>query len=169
MPFTPFHFGPGAAIKAAIPRHFSFTVFCFSQVVTDCETAYYMVQGLYPLHRFFHTYLGATFVGAFSLLVGRPVCQLALRIWAAWPSAPFSQFFPRATVIPFRSAAIGAFIGTYSHVLLDSIMHSDTRPFMPFSAANPFYGTIGWFAIHAGCIVLGLFGAFYVALTQRSA
>ena len=56
MPVTPFHFGPGAAVKAAIPRHFSFTVFCFAQVVTDCETAYHMLRHEYPLHRWMHTY-----------------------------------------------------------------------------------------------------------------
>jgi hypothetical protein len=39
MPFTPYHFGPGALVKAIMPRHFSFTVFCFAQIVTDFETA----------------------------------------------------------------------------------------------------------------------------------
>ena len=37
MPITPFHFGPGAAVKAVAPRHFSFTVFAFSQVMIDLE------------------------------------------------------------------------------------------------------------------------------------
>ncbi len=170
MPVTPFHFGPGAAIKAAIPKHFSFTVFCFAQVATDCETAYYMVQGLYPWHRFCHTYLGATLVGLFSLVVGRPICQLLLRRWEAWPEAPFRRYFaPTGSVIPFRSAAVGAFVGTYSHVFLDSIMHIDSRPFMPLSAANPFYGSVGLFSLHAFCLILGLFGALYFALTQRRA
>lgn len=82
MPFTSFHFGPGAAIKAVAPRHFSFTIFCFSQVVTDFETLYFMVRDMYPCHRFFHTYVGATFVALFSVVVGRPLCQLALRLVA---------------------------------------------------------------------------------------
>ncbi len=29
-----------------------------------------------------------------------------------------------------------AFIGTYTHVVLDSIMHSDVEPFYPLSQAN---------------------------------
>ena len=45
MPATPFHFGPGAVLKALLPRHFSFTVFCLAQVVTDCEVAYYLMRG----------------------------------------------------------------------------------------------------------------------------
>src|SRR5262245_47216974 len=128
MPFTPFHFGPGAAMKAVTPKYFSFTVFCFSQIVTDCETAYYMVQGAYPWHRFFHTYAGATVVAIFSLLVGRPICQLGLRLWSRAQRAPFKDYFPTGTVIPWSSAAVGAFVGTYSHVFLDSVMHRDIRP-----------------------------------------
>jgi len=63
MPFTPFHFGPAAALKAAAPTRFSFTVFCYAQVVTDLETGFYLVRGEYPVHRFFHTYLGGAVVG----------------------------------------------------------------------------------------------------------
>jgi hypothetical protein len=39
---------PGIAINAVVPKHFSLTVFCFSQIVTDCETAYYL--GRLTLH-----------------------------------------------------------------------------------------------------------------------
>jgi hypothetical protein len=169
MPFTPFHFGPGAAIKAVAPRHFSFTVFCFSQVVTDCETLYYMVQGLHPWHRFFHTYVGATLIAILSILVGRLICQFGLRIWAQWRDAPFKQYFPTNTVIPWSSAAAGAFVGTYSHVFLDSIMHPDSRPLMPFSAANPFYLLVGTGTLYSICFILGLSGAFYLAFRNRNA
>jgi hypothetical protein len=168
MPFTPFHFGPGAAIKAAVPRRFSFTIFCFSQVVTDCETLYYMVQGLYPWHRFFHTYVGATLVAVFCVFVGRPICQFALRIWAQSPDVPFKQYFPTPTVIPWGSAATGALIGTYSHVFLDSIMHPDIKPLVPFSAANPLYLLVGPGTLHSVCLILGLVGAFYIALRNRN-
>ncbi len=33
MPFTPFHMGPGTAIKAVTGRHFSLTIFGFAQVL----------------------------------------------------------------------------------------------------------------------------------------
>ena len=35
MPFTPFHFGPGALLKAAAPRHVSLIAFCAAQVLTQ--------------------------------------------------------------------------------------------------------------------------------------
>src|SRR5438105_15789650 len=116
MPFTPFHFGPGAALKAAAPAHFSFTVFCYSQIVTDLESGFYLFRGEYPVHRFFHTYVGATLVALVCALSGRPVCQLALRAWQAWFPAPLTGFFGRSVSIPWRVAFVSAFVGTYSHV-----------------------------------------------------
>ena len=35
MPFTPFHMGPGLAVKAVCGRYFSLVVFGFSQVAID--------------------------------------------------------------------------------------------------------------------------------------
>ena len=169
MPFSPYHFGPGAAIKAVAPRHFSFTIFCFAQVATDCETAYYMVQGAYPWHRFFHTYTGATVVAMFSIFAGRPICQFALRSWSESRDMPFKKYFPTSPVIPWGSAAAGAFIGTYSHVFLDSIMHRDITPLMPFSAANPLYLLIGPVTLHLVCLILGVCGALYIASRNRNA
>jgi hypothetical protein len=163
MPFTPFHAGPGAAIKAAIPRQFSFTVFCFAQVVTDFETAYHMIRHEFPLHRWMHTYAGATLVAVFCVIVGRPLCQLVLRAWMRWREAPFQQFFPASNRISWMSAITGAFIGTYSHVFLDSITHRDVEPFRPFRFGNPFYSELGAFAVHISCIILGLLGLWYIA------
>ena len=163
MPFTPYHFGPGAAVKAVMPRHFSFTMFCFAQIVTDFETAYYFLCGEYPLHRWLHTYLGASVLAVCCVLVGRPICQAALRVWGRWPNAPFKRYFHITDHISLGSAVTAAFIGTYSHVFLDSIMHADVEPFEPFSTRNPFYQIISLFALHALCIGLGAFGTWYLA------
>lgn len=168
MPFTPFHFGPGAAIKALMPKYFSFTVFCFAQIVTDFETGYYLVRGEYPLHRWLHTYLGASTVAVFCILVGWPLCQLALRIWNRWQNAPFKSYFYTSDPISLTSATLGAFIGTYSHVFLDSIMHSDVEPLSPFSPRNPLYYIVSWLTLHALCLVLGMVGALYLS-TRKSA
>jgi hypothetical protein len=53
-----------------LPGRFSFTVFCYAQVVTDLEPAYYMLRGQYPVHRFFHSYLGATMIVAANIIQG---------------------------------------------------------------------------------------------------
>jgi len=163
MPFAPFHVGPGAAVKGVMPRHFSFTVFCFVQIVTDFETAYYIIRDEYPLHRWLHTYLGASIVAGVCVPVGRPLCQLALRVWNRWRNAPFKRYFPSTTHISVTSAIMGAFIGIYSHVFLDSIMHADVEPFNPFGTQNPLYRIISLVTLHALCIVLGVLGIVYVS------
>ena len=63
MPVTPFHFGPGAALHSAAPARVSFIAFCVANVLIDGEPLYYMLAGAAWLHRFFHTYIGATLVG----------------------------------------------------------------------------------------------------------
>jgi hypothetical protein len=158
MPFTPFHFGPAAAIKAAVPRYFSFTVFCYSQVITDLESGYYLFRDEYPVHRFFHTYLGATFVGLVCALIGRPLCQLVLRAWQAWIPEPLTGLFGRSVSISWGIAFVSAYLGTYSHVFLDSIMHQDMKPLSPFSTANPMLHIISVGLLHVLCFALGMVG-----------
>ncbi len=55
MPFTPFHLGAGAALKAIGGRHFSFMVFGGSQVLMDIEPLIGLVQGWDVLHGYTHT------------------------------------------------------------------------------------------------------------------
>jgi len=148
MPIPPFHFGPGAAIHAAAPRYVSFLAFCAANVLMDIEPLYYILTQQYPLHRFFHTYVGAALV-------------------AIWTTALFAVSHRAAKDLrlpdPFnwqhlglRAVAIGATAGTFSHILLDSMMHSDIRPFAPFSNSNSLLGVISIQALYASCAVSGL-------------
>jgi hypothetical protein len=168
MPVTPFHFGPGAAVKAVMPRHFSLSVFCFAQIITDVETCYHLIRWEYPLHRWLHTYLGASAVAVFCIVVGRPLCQIALRVWNHWQNAPFKRYFHFDDRISVTSAIVGAFLGTYSHVFLDSVMHADVAPFRPFSAQNPLHGLVGWITLHALCLVLGVVGTWFLSASKRA-
>lgn len=38
MPITPFHFGPGTAIKSVVPNYFSLRAFIILQLIIDLET-----------------------------------------------------------------------------------------------------------------------------------
>ncbi len=167
MPITPFHFGPGAALKAVAPAHFSVTIFCYSQLVTDLESGFHLFRGEYPVHRFFHTYLGATLVGLACALTGRPICRLVLRVWRAWFPAPFTEGFGRSDRIPWGVAFLSAFLGTYSHVFLDSIMHADLMPFSPFSTANPMLHKVSVASLHLLCLALGFAGVLILPYRVR--
>ena len=132
MPITPFHFGPATAVKAAMPNKFSFVAFGLSQVIIDMEPLFYMSQGLWPIHRFFHTYVGATVVAVLVAIPGKPICEWILRLWNGRLSARQRFWLGANPRISLSAAASGALFGGYSRVLLDSIMHAD----MPWSSMN---------------------------------
>jgi hypothetical protein len=164
MPFTPFHFGPAIAIKAVVPRYFSVSVFILSQVLMDLEPLYYMLTDNPPLHRFFHTYLGAAVIFVVCLIIGKPTGQLWLKIWNKLVSpGPHSRLHSPGE-ITLKATAIAAFLGPFSHVFLDSIMHSDVHPLAPWSDRNPLLGTVNLLGLHFGLIVLGTLGIFWLIL-----
>jgi hypothetical protein len=159
MPVTPFHLGPGLAAKAVLGRHMSLTVFGLSQVAMDVEPVVRILRGDFIVHGFTHTYLGATLVGALAVAVGGPVRRHLLARWlpdlGARPAVAASEPAP----LTWRAAAIGAFGGTYSHVLLDSVMHADLVPLAPFADGNALLGAVSLVTLHVACVVSGLLGA----------
>ena len=159
MPFTPFHLGPAATIKLIAGGYFSFMLFGFTQVVIDLETLYFVIQGQWPLHRFFHTYIGATLVLLFSYYLGKPFCELLLKAWNTMLSPKPTHIFYIKPRISKIAALSGATVGVYSHVLLDSIMHSDVAPFSPFTESNSMLHTITITELHIFCMLTGMFGA----------
>ncbi|MFL6601289.1 MAG: hypothetical protein ACJ8R9_08150 [Steroidobacteraceae bacterium] len=109
MPITPFHFGHGAAIHAAAPRYVSFLAFCAANVLMDIEPLYYILTRQYPLHRFFHTYVGAAIIAisTAALFTVSPHAARALRLTISFNWQDLGM----------RAVAIGAAAGTISHVL----------------------------------------------------
>ena len=162
MPFTPFHMGPGLAIKAIAGRHFSLMIFGFSQVAIDLEPLVRILRGDVVLHGFTHTYVGATLVALGAMVIGRPICETVVRSWTPDPRVPLLSSLRGSGRISWAAAATGAFIGTYSHVVLDSIMHADMRPFSPWSDASPLLGIVSVVGLHVACLLSGVLGALLV-------
>lgn len=159
MPVTPFHMGPGLAAKAVLGRHLSLMIFGFSQVAIDLEPMVHLARGDAVLHGFAHTYVGATLVAALSAVVGRPICQRLLERWTPDPESPFLIWLWGPDRISWPAAIVGAFVGSYSHVFLDSIMHADVLPLAPFSPANALLGAVSVGSLHLLCVVSGALGA----------
>ncbi|NHZ90575.1 hypothetical protein F2P45_16345 [Massilia sp. CCM 8733] len=141
MPFTPFHLGPGAAMKAIGGRHFSFMVFGGAQVLMDLEPLVRIYAGTAILHGPTHSVPGALLVGAVAALTGKPVSEFVLR-----------RSGIRHQPISWLASCMGAFLGTFSHVVLDAIMHDDTQPWWPLSSANPFLGLVSLRTLHLACL-----------------
>jgi membrane-bound metal-dependent hydrolase YbcI (DUF457 family) len=160
VPFTPLHMGPGTLFKAFLQRGFSLLVFGWAQIVMDIQPLVVLLTGQGHLHGFTHTYIGASFLAVLSALSGKYLAELGLRIIGR------TQFLPISWGVAFVSAAIG----TFSHVVLDSVMHSDIEPFWPFSSANGLLEVISIEALHWVCIGSGLVGVvLYFLLAGRQA
>jgi len=144
MPFTPFHFGAGAAVHAASPRRVSFLAFCVANVITDVEPLYYSLHHRWPVHRILHTFVGANLSAAATLLLFVVALRLAQRV-------RLPDLFGWQSLRPWP-VATGAWLGTYSHIVLDGLNHRDMRP-----------------AVESLCLVLALAGMFLLEWRRRRA
>ena len=137
MPITPLHMGPGMVLKAALGRRMSVVAFGLSQVVIDVEPLLAFLLGWTVLHGWTHTVLGATLIAAAVAAVGRRPSEWIVRRWNRELRYHKLDRFQSPEAITVGQVACGAFIGTWSHVAIDSLMHPDLRPFAPFSQARP--------------------------------
>jgi len=159
MPFTPFHMGIGIFTKAILQGSFSLMVFGWAQIVMDIQPLVVLLSGEGHLHGFSHTYIGATLLAIVSAFTGKYLSELCLLIIGISKKANPIKF---SWLVVF----ICAFIGTFSHVLLDSFMHSDVQPFYPMSLENSFIGILSYDQINKVCLYSGLFGAGIYYLVQ---
>ncbi|MBX7229135.1 MAG: metal-dependent hydrolase [Burkholderiaceae bacterium] len=156
MPFTPLHMGPGLLVKSLLQGSFSLMVFGWTQILMDIQPLWVMLTGHGHLHGFSHTYLGATLLGIAAAFSGKYVAEFGLYLLSKRDSLPIS----------WPVAISSALIGSFSHVLLDSIMHADVEPFFPFVQSNVFLGILSIETLHKFCIYSGLIGAgLYAAVS----
>ncbi|MDR7335658.1 hypothetical protein [Roseateles asaccharophilus] len=151
MPITPFHFGPGAALYAIAPRHVSFLAFCAANVAIDVESLYNLVHGHAHVHAFFHTYVGAT-LAALALIAGFWLLRRAGLTWLRG--------------LTLRRVTIGALLGAWSHVLLDSVMHADIQPLLPLSPDNGLWRIVSLLTLHGACVVAGVLAVLIMGVRR---
>lgn len=136
MPLTPFHWSI-LFIGFLFFNTFSIPALLLSSIVMDIEPFYYLFISPNPsgeLHGFFHTYIGATII-AF-------VIALVLIKWQRKVDYLFRLLRIDQKKFSNKEIYISSFIGAYSHILFDSFMHADVKPFWPITTTNPFLGII---------------------------
>ncbi len=158
MPFTPFHLGPGLAFKALGGKYFSIVIFGITQVAIDIEPLVGLFCGSGELHGVTHTYLGATVIAGIGWLFSTPIYRVILTRWNR--EVEHYGFTSLRFPVSMRQLpiAISAFTGSYSHIILDSIMHFDAKPFSPFFNTNSLYNICSIEKLHWLCVALGFAG-----------
>ncbi len=129
MPFTPFHLGPGLFLGLLLLRFIDFPTFLIANVIVDVEPFLVLMFDLdYPLHGFFHSFLGGTVVALFLALVMNRIRETV---------SPLLTLFRLEQRSSLKSILYASMSGVYLHILLDARMHWDIRPLYPLEA-NPF-------------------------------
>jgi membrane-bound metal-dependent hydrolase YbcI (DUF457 family) len=143
--------GPGLFIKALLQGSFSLLIFGWTQIVIDLQPLFQNITGRGEHHGFTHTYAGACVIGVIAATTGKYMSE--------WLLVRVPRTRDAAVRISWPIAFASAFIGSFSHVLLDSIMHANVRPLAPFSQSNMLLHLITTPAIYRLCVYSGLAGA----------
>ena len=123
MPFTPYHLGPGLIVGLLFLGFIDFPTFLVASVIVDVEPFLVLTFNLnYPLHGFFHSFLGGT-------LVALPLTLVMYRMRDKL--SPLMSFFKLDQKVSFKSILVAALSGIYIHILLDSRIYTDIQPFYP--------------------------------------
>lgn len=166
MPFTPFHMGFGLAAKAAAGHRVGLVSFGVAQVLMDIEPGVRMLLDDGRLHGWSHTLPGALLIGALATWGSSRLSGLLVRRWNAEVSHYGLGWLCVPGAVSAKVLAAGAFVGTFSHVALDSLMHADMQPLAPWSSANPLMGLVAHDAVYTGMVVLGVAGGLSWLIRQ---
>ncbi|MEW6647005.1 MAG: DUF4184 family protein [Pseudomonadota bacterium] len=158
MPFTPLHMGPGLFMKAVAGRHFSVLAFGIAQVAMDIEPLIGMMRGSAVLHGATHTYVAAILMALLVAILAPPICRPVLRRWNRELSYHKLDWLIAPESLAPVPVVIGAFIGTLSHVALDSLMHADIRPLAPWSSSNVLLQMSPGVSLDVLCVAAGAVG-----------
>lgn len=152
MPFTPLHWGPSSWIGLALFKIFDFPTLLAASVVVDVEPFFVLLFNLnYPLHGFFHSFLGGSILAVLTALILYLLKDKIKKITALFKLAQDSSF---------KKILWTSFFGAYSHLLLDSFTHWDVKLFYP-SETNPFFELFSRQQIYLFCGLSFLVGILF--------
>jgi membrane-bound metal-dependent hydrolase YbcI (DUF457 family) len=162
IPFTPYHLGPSTFFGLLILKWVDFPTLLIASVIIDIEPIIVIVFNLsYPLHGMLHSFLGA-FLAALLLIF---VMKFLRKYFT-----PVMTFFKLKQEVTLRSISIGAFLGTFSHVLLDVPLYWEMNPFFPLRG-NPFFikSSFGSSCIYLFCAYcfLGALLTYFIKLMMQ--
>ena len=153
LPFTPFHFGPALLFGLVLTTLFHLPTLLVASAAPDLEpfvVLYFHIHD-YPLHGFFHSYLGSSILAVLVV-----ICIFPLRN----PLGKFMRIFRIPQKSSFRMILLTAFAGSYSHVFMDSFLYGEMKPFYPLEG-NPFLNVLEAFGSYS--VVYGFCGLAFLS------
>jgi membrane-bound metal-dependent hydrolase YbcI (DUF457 family) len=159
LPFTPFHMGAALIAKPWLNRNFSVITFGIAQVAMDIEPGIGMLTGADVLHGPTHTILGALIIAYVVMRIAPSVCNYLVRRWNKEVTYHRLAWLVQPETTSKTAVTVGAIFGTLSHVFLDSLIHHDIHPLLPFSKANPLTDLVSHDGVYQFCAVAGVLGA----------
>ena len=157
LPFTPFHLGPALCLGIPLRNYIHTPTFILANVILDIEPLLVLVTGLnYPLHGYLHTLIASLVLGvAFGLFMFflertmHPIYSTLL----LEPEASFKK----------THFVVAGVLGTSLHVLFDSPLYSDIKPFYPLNV-NPLFGSVSSSEIYLISVGMGVLGIIFYSL-----
>jgi len=152
MPVTPFHWGPSSWIGLALFKIFDFATLMVASVVVDIEPFSVLFFNLnYPLHGFFHSFLGGSILAVLTAVILYLLRDKIKKIMAIFKLAQDSSF---------KKILGTSFFAVYFHLILDSFINEDVKLFYPFKN-TPFYGLFSLPQIYIFCGISFLVGILF--------
>jgi len=157
LPFTPFHLGPALAIGLPLRKIIHTPTFIIANLIIDIEPFTVMILRLrYPLHGYLHTFISAIIVG---ILLGYFMYKLEKLLHELYDELLLTPIYHRN----LKPYIIAGTTGTVIHVLLDSPMYYDIKPFCPLTI-NPLFNPELTIIIYELCGLMFIAGIIYYIL-----
>jgi len=158
MPFTPFHLGPSSWMGLSLFRIFDFPALLISSVVVDIEPfCVFFFNINYPLHGFFHSFLGGSILAVLTAIILYFLRDKTKKVMIVFKLAQDSSF---------KKILWTSFFGVYFHILLDSFIYRDIKPFYPLEG-NPFLDLFSSQQIYLFCSLSFLIGILFYLIRPK--
>jgi len=158
MPFTPFHLGPSSWIGLVLFKVFDFSALLISSVIVDVEPFCVLFFNIdYPIHGFFHSFLGGSILAVLTAIILYLLRNKIKKIMIVFKLAQDSSF---------KKILWTSFFGVYFHILLDSSIYRDVKPFYPLEN-NPFLGLFSSQQAYFFCGLSFLIGILFYLIRRK--
>jgi len=146
MPLTPLHLGPALAFGLPLRKWLHLPTLLLASIAIDVEPLIVLVLKLnYPLHGYLHTFLFAIPYGVAVSYVMMCIERFLNPLYTAL------LLEERSRPLTKESFLLAGSIGVLSHVLLDSPLYEDIRPFYPLDI-NPLHNPSLALLIYSFCL-----------------